>query len=286
MSDIAIITDSTADLPEEYQERYGIEVLPQLLIWNEETYLDGVDIKPSEFYPRLVESDSTPTSSQVTVGMFKEAYEPHVEAGRPILALLISEEVSGTVESALGAKEFFPEARIEVVDSRFTSMGLGFQVLAAARAVHDGKIFQQVVEMAREGHKHTEIFFVVDTLEYLHKGGRIGGAARLFGTALSMKPLLAFQEGRVEPVERVRTKSKAKARMIELLEERINGVDRLSLAVVHADAKEEAEGLLAEITAERTPTETHVTLVGPVIGTHAGPGTVGVAYYKGPYQTD
>jgi DegV family protein with EDD domain len=286
VSNIAIITDSTADIPQECRERYDIQVLPQILIWDGVTYLDGVDIQSSEFYPRLMHSDSIPTSSQVTVGMFKEAYEPHVAAGTPVLAILISSELSGTVESALLAREFFPGGAIEVVDSRSTSMGLGFQVLAAARAVAAGRSFGEVVEIAEQAHNDVGILFVVDTLEYLHKGGRIGGATRLLGTALSMKPVLELLEGRVEPIEKVRTKSKAKARVLELLSERINGAEPFSLAAVHADAEEEAEQLLATMAERCNPLETYVTLVGPVLGTHAGPGTVGLAFYKGPFQSN
>lgn len=284
MSKIAIVTDSTADIPRESLERFDIQVLPQILIWDDETYLDGVDIQSSEFYPRLVRSHSTPTSSQVTVGMFKQAFEPLVAQGTPVLAVLISSELSGTVESALAAKEFFPDATIEVVDSRSASMGLGFQVLAAARAIEAGRPFDEVVEVAKDAHNYAGILFVVDTLEYLHKGGRIGGAARLLGTALSMKPVLELLEGRVEAIEKVRTKSKAKARVLELLAERLDGAERLSLAAVHADAEDEAKRLLATMAERCEPIETYITLVGPVLGTHAGPGTVGLAYYNGPFQ--
>ncbi len=286
MSEIAIITDSTADIPEEYRERYAIDVLPQILIWDGETYLDGVDIHSSEFYPRLERAQNLPTSSQVTVGMFKEAYEPHAAAGRPVLAILISSDLSGTVESALAAKEFFPGAQIEVVDSRSASMGLGFQVLAAARAAELGKSFQEVVEIARQGRQLSGVLFVVDTLEYLHKGGRIGGAARLLGTALSMKPVLELLEGRVEPIEKVRTKSKAKARVLDLMCQRVDGAKQLSLAAVHANAEQEARELLETMAERCRPQETYITLVGPVLGTHAGPGTVGLAYYKGPFHSN
>jgi DegV family protein with EDD domain len=280
MSKVAIVTDSTAYIPPELIIKNDIKVAPQISIWDggKETFLDGVDMMPAEFYARLKESKELPTTSQATVRYFKEMFEPLVAEGTPIIAILISEELSGTMQSAIQAKDMFPDAKIELVDSRSTAMELGFQVLATARATEDGKSFEEIVAIARDASNHTGVFFVVDTLEYLHRGGRIGGASRLIGTALNMKPLLHIADGRVESYEKVRTKNKAIARMLDVIEEQVNGKPNLRIAALHAAAEEEAIELLESAKKRFNPIEAIVTEVSPVVGTHVGPGTVGLAF--------
>ncbi len=278
MSEIAIITDTLASIPPGLLKKYSIETALQILIWGEETLLDGVDITAQEFYERLATADVMPTTSQATVGSFVKLFEPHVAKGTPILTIVVSDELSGTIQSAETAKAEFPDATIEIVDSKAVSMAQGYQVLAAARAAADGKPFDEVVKLARGASNNIGVLFVVDTLEFLHRGGRIGGAKKLLGTALSLKPVLQLQNGRVEPLENVRTKSKAKARIIDLVEERLRGKEKIRLAALHANAEDEAAELLEAMQQRCDAVETHMTLVSPVIGTHAGPGTVGIAY--------
>lgn len=281
MSEFAIITDSLASIPQQLLDEYGIQVLPQILIWEGETLLDGVDITPTEFYHRLSSAKEMPTTSQVTVGAFKDVFEPLVEQGTPILAILVSSELSGTVQSAETAKEMFPGATIEIVDSRSVSMAMGYQVLAAARAAAEGQSLDQVAAIARKGSEHTGVLFAVDTLEFLHRGGRIGGASRLLGTALNLKPVLELRDGRVEATEKVRTKSKALARVLDLVAQRIAGAENVRLAVLHANAQEGAKAMLEAAVARCHPVESVMTDVSPVLGAHAGPGTVGLAYCTG-----
>ncbi len=278
MAKPAFVTDSTSYLPEELRRRHEIQVIPQVLIWGGETLLDGVDIMPTAFYERLKTADVMPTTSQATIGAFKDLFEPHVRAGRPILAILVSQKLSGTIQSAQSAKEMFPGARIEIVNSESAAMAMGFQVLAAARAAEAGKSFDEVLAVAKDAKNHTGVVLVVDTLEFLHRGGRIGGAARLLGTALNLKPILELQDGVIEAVERVRTRSKAQARLLGLLEERINGRPNLRLAVLHAAAEREARQLLDEAARRLKPMETVFSEVSPVVGAHVGPGTLGLAY--------
>ncbi|MGD8760216.1 MAG: DegV family protein, partial [Anaerolineales bacterium] len=267
--------------PQQLLDEYGIQVLPQILIWEGETLLDGVDITPTEFYHRLSSAKEMPTTSQVTVGAFKDVFEPLVEQGTPILAILVSSELSGTVQSAETAKEMFPGATIEIVDSRSVSMAMGYQVLAAARAAAEGQSLDQVAAIARKGSEHTGVLFAVDTLEFLHRGGRIGGASRLLGTALNLKPVLELRDGRVEATEKVRTKSKALARVLDLVAQRIAGAENVRLAVLHANAQEGAKAMLEAAVARCHPVESVMTDVSPVLGAHAGPGTVGLAYCTG-----
>ncbi len=278
MSKTAFVVDSTAYIPPDQVQQFDIKVIAQVLIWDDETMLDGVDIQPTAFYERLRDSKTMPTTSQATIGAFIEVFKPLVEAGQPILAILVSDKLSGTIQSAEQAKAEFPDAKIVIVDSEATAMALGFQVLAAARGASDGKSFEEVAEIARQAKHQTGVLLVVDTLEFLHRGGRIGGASRLIGTALSMKPVLELQDGVLDVVEKVRTRSKAQARLLDILEERINGRPNLRLAVLHADAEQQARDLL-EIAANRlNPMETVFSEVSPVVGTHVGPGTLGLCY--------
>lgn len=278
MSEIAIVTDSLASVPAELVERYRIKVVPQVLIWGDEVFLDGVDITPSEFYNRLKTDDTIPSTSQATIAGFKEAFEPSVAAGIPIITIVGSSELTATINSAEQAKAMFPHSRIEIIDSLGVAMSFGFQVLAVSRAVEEGKSFEDAVAIARTARNFTGVMFVVETLEFLHRGGRIGGASRLFGSALNLKPLLELKDGKVEPVEKIRTKEKARARLLDLVEKRLAGQSNIRLAGLHAAAEEEAQELLQEAEKRCNPIETIFTEVTPVIGTHAGPGVVGLAY--------
>jgi DegV family protein with EDD domain len=278
MSRIAIVTDSTAYIPKDLVDRYEIAVAPQLSIWGETTYLDGIDIQPSEFYERLKTAKVMPTTSQATVAYFHKIFEPLVEEGRPIITITISEKLSGTLQSAQQAKEMLPGGKIELIDSGSAAMECGFQVLAAARAAEAGKSFEEVVALAREAKDHTGVYFVVDTLEFLHRGGRIGGAQRLIGTALSMKPILVVANGQIEPFETVRTKKKAFERLLDIIEGEVTGKPNLRLASLHAAADEDARYLLEEASRRLNPIERVISEVSPVVGTHVGPGTVGLAF--------
>jgi DegV family protein with EDD domain len=281
MQNIAFVTDSTAYIPPDLVAKYEIQVAPQTLVWGNEQFLDGVTISPSEFYARLKTADIMPTTSEVNAGAFKVMLEPCVTKGVPVVMMLLSSKLSGTVSSAEHAKAMFPEARIEIVDTAATSMAMGFQLLEAARAARQGMSFEGVVAIARKAKEHTGVLFVVDTLEFLHRGGRIGGASKLMGTALGIKPLLELREGRVEPIEKVRTKSKAVARMLDILADRLGGRRPFRLAAIHAAAEDEGRALLETARTRFDPIESFLAEASPVVGTHTGPGTVGIAYSFG-----
>lgn len=281
MSTVAIVTDSTAYLPQNFLQEYQIAVAPQILIWGDETFEDGVDIQPDEFYRRLKTATVMPTSSQVSIPKFKSIFESLLDQGKQVLAILISSKLSGTIDSAVQAKELLPGAPIEIVDSYTTAMAMGFQVLTVARAAQEGASLQECKRLAEEARNYTGVIFAVDTLEFLHRGGRIGGGSRFLGTALNIKPLLEITGGRVEALERVRTRKKSLQRLIEIVEERTRGKSPLRLATLHANAEQEAVELLEEANRHLQPLETILSTVSPVIGAHAGPGTVGIAYMAG-----
>lgn len=281
MSRVAVVTDSTAYIPKELLQAHQITVAPQMLIWDGETFEDGVDIQPAEFYTRLQKAAVMPTSSQVSLGTFKQIFSALGEKGYDVLAVLISSKLSGTIDSARQAQSMLPDVSIEIIDSYSASMALGYQVLAAARAAQEGASLRECAEIAEQASQRTGLILSVDTLEFLHRGGRIGGAQRFLGTALNIKPLLEICDGRLEPLERVRTRKKVLGRMIELVEERVDGRTPVRLACVHANAWGEAREVLDQAAQQLHATETILTDVSPVIGTHVGPGTVALCYMAG-----
>lgn len=283
MPKVAIVTDSTAYLPDDLLKLYSITVTPQILIWGDETFLDGVDIQPNEFYQKLETAKTMPTTSQVAIVTMKDAFDKLLSSGYDVLGIFLSAKLSGTMQSALQAKEMLPNAgsRLVVSDSNSTSMAMGFHVLTAARAALAGASLAECQKLAEEARKHTGVFFVVDTLEFLRRGGRIGGAQAMLGSALNLKPLLELRDGRIESIEKVRTKGKAINRMIDLVIERTAGREPIRLATLHANAEVEAKSALEAAAAQLNPVEQILACVSPVIGSHAGPGTVGLAYMAG-----
>jgi len=281
MSKVAIVTDSTSNIPEELLTNYQITQIPLQLIWGNDNYRDGLDITPLEFYTRLKHSKDSPTSSQPSPADFHRVYIDLLDKGYDIVSVHISSKLSGTMDSAIQAKNMVGSDRIALVDSLSASMALGFLALLAARAAKDGASFKEVVELTENAVPRTGVFFVVSTLEFLRRGGRIGGAAAFLGTALSLKPILMVKDGKVDAKEKIRTMNKALDRVTEILEENVAGKSGLHLSVLHANAPVEADQLL-ENARNRFPDgfikESFLAPVSPVIGTHTGPGTVGFAY--------
>jgi len=282
MSKVAIVTDSTAYLPKDLVKKYEITVLPLIVIWGDESLQDNVDISPDAFYERLQNTKNMPSTSQVTVQTFADAFLKLHEQGYEILTITISSALSGTIDSAIQAKKMQPDATIELIDSQFTSLPLAYMALSAARAAKNGASLAQCKQIVESIRDHSEVFFAVDTLEFLHRGGRIGGASRFLGTALNLKPILQIQQGKVEALERVRTSKKAQDRLIDLVESNIDGQKPLNMiGVASAKAAESALDLLNQIKSQFDPDEVLVADLSPVLGTHVGPGTVGVAYCAG-----
>lgn len=280
MSKIAIVTDSTSFLPADLIKKHNITVTPQILIWDEKTFQDGIDIQPSEFYTRLKSSKTMPSTSQVSVLTMQSTFQNLVDQGYEVLGVFISSKLSGTIQSAMQGKEMMGAAsdKVTIVDSFATSMSLGLIVLAAARAAENGASLSECLEVVEQTRKNSGILFAVDTLEFLHRGGRIGGGQRFIGSALNLKPILALKDGKVEGVERIRTKSKAHDRLLELVTEQVTGKSNIRLATLHANAIEDARALLDRATQKLNPVETVFAEVSPVVGSHTGPGTVGLAY--------
>jgi DegV family protein with EDD domain len=278
-SRIAIVTDSCAYIPPDLVERYGIHVVPVYLIMGEQSWRDGVDIDPPAFYELLRTSRDFPKTSQPNVADFRDLYRElagHVDG---IVSIHVSRKLSGTVDSATSAAAELPDLPIEIIDSQGVSMAQGYPVLAAARVAADGGDLAAAGAAARSFIGRTHIYFVLGTLEYLHRGGRIGNVSRLVGSVLDLKPVLEFRDGLIEAAARVRTRGKALDKVYELVAERVSPGDRVHMSIINVAAPEEAAEFGGELIARFQPVEVLEVECSPAIGAHAGPGTVGVAFY-------
>jgi DegV family protein with EDD domain len=284
MSKVIVVTDSTTYIPEELKNKFPLETVPLVVIWGAEQYLDGVDITPNQFYTRLQSAETMPSTSQTTPNTFKLMYEKLLTDGFDIISMHISSKLSGTMDSAIQAKAILKSDRIEIIDSETTGMALGFQALTVARAAANGATLKDCVKLAHKAKEQTGILFAVQTLEFLHRGGRIGGAAAFLGTMLNLKPILELREGRIEAAGKVRTMNKAIDKTVEMMKEKINGNTPIRIAVQHANSYEEAQKLLDKIIRslpENSISESLIAEVSPVIGTHLGPGAIGISFMYG-----
>jgi fatty acid kinase fatty acid binding subunit len=287
---VAVVTDSTAYLPSELLEGYGIHVVPLYVVLPGRSGREGVDVAPEDVARALSVRGQTVSTSRPTPGDFLAAYRHALDAGADqLVSVHLSGELSGTSDAARLAAAQVGEHIVTVVDSRSAAMGCGFPVLAAARSAAAGGDRAEVAEAARRTAAETSTFFVVDTLEHLRRGGRIGAAAAVLGSALAVKPILHVNDGRVVSLEKVRTAARANNRLVQRAVEAA-GEGPVSVAVHHLAAGDRAERLAAElrdrIVALR---ELHVSELGAAIGAHVGPGAVGVVvapFWKGPDDED
>jgi DegV family protein with EDD domain len=278
MAKVAVVTDSTGCIPADMIGSYPITVVPQVLIWGSETFQDGVDIQPTEFYQRLAKATVMPSSSQVSPGTLEKTFRDLLAQDYHILAVLISEKLSGTIASAVQAKRNIGEdSPIEIMDSYFTAMAMGCIVLESAKLSVEGASLAECKALVEKLRPRCGIYLTVDTLEFLHRGGRIGGATRFLGTALNLKPIMKVVDGRIEPLERVRTRSKSLNRLLELVVEDV-GDKPVQLSVLNANAQTEAQALLDQAKAKMNVTQGTLSDVSPVIGAHVGPGTLGITF--------
>jgi len=280
---VAVVTDSTAYLPDQYLKQYNISVTPLSVVWDEQDYLDGVDILPGDFYKRLAASKVMPTTSQVTPAAMQKMFQSLLEQGYDVLGIFLSSKISGTVQSALQALDMLPgtAGKIAIVDSLWTTMALGLPVLTAARAAQAGESLSACQKVAENACANSGVLFIVETLEFLRRGGRIGGAQAFLGTALNIKPVLEMREGKIEALEKIRTKQKAIRYAVEVVSGRIKGKTPIRLAATHANCETDAASLLEAASAELNPIETFCAPLSPVIGTHVGPGTIALNYMSG-----
>ncbi|MDY6835430.1 MAG: DegV family protein [Chloroflexota bacterium] len=279
MAKVKIVTDSTSYIPASLVQDYDISVVPLKISFSGQSFVEGIDITNEEFYQRLARAKSPPITSQPSSDEFTQTYSRLTEDDHPILSIHISAKLSGTVHSALRAKKCMNHSNIEVVDSLFTTMGLGMAVISAARAASEGQSLSQIRASTEKIVNSMSLFFVVDTPHYLHKGNLIGEAAAILGTMLDFKPILHLKDGQIQPVSRVRTKPRATKYLLEIMESRVPRDAPVHVTVIHARSPKDAASLEQEVQERFHCRETYVSELGPVIGTHVGPGALGLAFY-------
>ena len=275
----AIVVDSTADFPEAPQRFPNWRVVPLYVRFGEESYRDYVELEPEEFYARLRTASETPTTSQPTPGDFLATYE-ELGGYERILSLHIAAKLSGTIESARAAAQVLGGDRVRAIDSQSASAAIAMLGLAIQRRLERGTSDEEVDTLVERYRRETGLLFTVDTLEYLARGGRIGRARAWAGELLNIKPILSIRDGEVLPVKRVRGNRKAFLEFASAFEAATSDVPTLRAGIAHAEATERVEALVQLVGRSRPQAEIElVTTLGPVVGAHAGPGTVGFFWF-------
>lgn len=275
---VRIVSDSTCDVPAHLRDELGITIVPLKVIFGTTEYRDGIDITENEFYDKLTSSKVSPSTSQPSAGEFEAVFRPILEAGDQVLCITISSKLSGTWNSARAAALALEDVgRVELVDTELASLAHGLVVIRVARAAQKGMNLDGLKALAELTAKSVEIILVVDTLEYLQRGGRIGKAQALVGTLLNIKPLLRVDDGEVRPFERVRTRGKAIARLESWLDDQSVG----AIGVVGSPPNSDGDALEQRVRAKYPNIEVFRATAGPVIGTHTGPGLLGIGVFKG-----
>ena len=279
MAKIAIVTDSTAYLPKDTVHEYDITVIPLMVNFGQESYKEGVDIVNEQFYPRLASEKNLPTTSQPVVGELVVAFEKLLETHDSVIGIFLSSGLSGTANSAETAARMVG-GDISIIDTKITSAGQAQMVLRACAMIAEGKSKEEIVTDLMEMRETITAYFVVDSLEHLHRGGRVSGVSAALGSLLQVKPILTVNEGKLELFEKVRTRKKALARVIELTRENTDATKPLHISVVYAHNPDDAKAFHAQVQEAFPNATTDMAELGPVIGTHVGPGLLAVIYHQ------
>lgn len=273
---VFVVTDSTSDIPAHYRDEFGIEVVPLSINFENETLLDGVDITAEQYVARLRTLDKLPSTAQPTVDQFQTAYQKGLDAGMDVICITISTGLSGTFNSASLAAQQMDTDRIRVIDSLCASMGLGWLVIETARAIQNGATLEEAVTVAETLRPKVYFSAMLQSLDYLYKGGRIGKASHLVGSALGIKPILELDDkGSVFPVERVRSWKKALGRIVDVAAAKGKLLD---VAIMHTDNLSDAEKVLAKLRSRYPEANCEIVFAGTTIATYAGPGAVGLMF--------
>jgi DegV family protein with EDD domain len=275
---IKIVSDSTCYLSPDVIKKFEIGVIPLNVHFGEDrVFQEEIDLTIDEFYTMLAEAAELPTTSQPSPGQFRDVFARLTQAGHEIICIVLSSKLSGTYQSALDASHMVPDAKITIIDSLSTAAPLGLMVITAAEMAAEGHSVDEIVNRIEQMKRDMRVYFVVDTLEYLQKGGRIGAAAALVGTLLKVKPILILDEGVVKPLDKVRTKRKAINRLLAELESHLAPGQPVQAIAMHAQVPDEAQQLASEMRKRFNCTRAVFGEVGPVVGTHTGPGLLGAA---------
>lgn len=264
---VTVVTDSTADIPQELLDELHIKVVPLRINFGQESLRDGIDLSFDQFMHRLTTTEALPTTSQPTAAEFSATFEDVTADGGHVVCVTLGQRLSGTFQAAVTAAEQNQASRVSVLDGESTTMQLGWQAIAGARLAQQGADVDEVIDEIKRASSRTNLFAVLKTLDYVYKGGRIGKVGQLVGSALGIKPIISFRDGTLVPLERVRTWKRTLKRMVELVEQE---GDLSDIIVLHTDNREDANALVREMQ-ERHPTaNVHLGYAGAVISTHAG----------------
>ncbi len=276
---VKIISDTASGISAEVAQQLDITIVPLRVNFGTETLRDGVDISPEAFLDRLAASKQFPTTSQPPAGDFLEVFQKLRAAGHDVLCVLLSNKLSGTVMSANAAKEQLRDEHLHVFDTLNVSVGEAIMVTEAARLAQAGQSVPEIVQRLEFMRDRVHLYFVVDTLEYLAKGGRVNNAQAFIGTVLQMKPILKVENGLVEGAERIRTTSKAHTRLRHIVEEGMRGKSNVQVGVMYTTIKDKAQKLADEIRTDYHLPHVPVYTISPAVSAHTGPGALGVAFY-------
>ncbi len=277
MQKIKIVTDSTADLSQEVIEKYDIHVLPLSISVNGQTYLDRVDLQPDEFIEEMIKSEGLPKTSQPAMGTFVEMYDKLGEDGSEVLSIHMTSGMSGTVATANSAASM-TDTKVTVVDSQFITHALAYQVVEAAKMANEGRSLEEILKRVDEVRKNTRLYVVVDTLENLVKGGRIGKGKAFIGSLLNIKPIASLEDGVYNPVTKVRSQGQIVKTLAKLFEEDTAGKVVKAVAIPHAKAIPLAENVKAAVEKVSGFAQSEIFFTTPIISTHTGPGAIGFMY--------
>jgi len=276
---IAVVTDSTAYIPENLLKKYHIHTVPLSVVFGEETFREEIDISTEGFYQKVKDSKDLPSTSQPAIGTFIELFEELAKSHDAIISVHLSKKLSGTYDAALSAGEMVKNSNVHAYDSGLSAMPQGFYAIAAAEMAQEGKTVEEILAKLDDMKNKTRSYFMVDDLSHLQRGGRLSNAQAILGSLLNIKPVLHLVDGQIVPFEKIRTRKKAIKRIMGMLEEDAKGGKIKRVVFIHANNEQAAITLRDSFTEKYSDIETILSYFGPVIGTHLGEGSIGVSWY-------
>lgn len=277
---IAVLTDSTAYLSQEIREQYNIYMIPLSVVFGHDVYREEIDITTEQFYQKVRNSEELPTTSQPAIGEFENIFSQLAEEGYDaVISIHLSKKISGTYQAAVSAGEMVKQIKVYAYDSEVSTIPQGIYAIEAAKMAKQNKTPEEIITHLEELKQTFRAYFMVDDLSHLQRGGRLSGAQALVGSLLKIKPILHFVEGEIELFEKIRTRKKALERIKQMLEDDIKAKGVTRVMFIHANAEAAAKDLEKQFKEKHQAIETMISYFGPVIGTHLGEGSLGIAWY-------
>ncbi len=276
---IALVTDSTAYLPKDVLDKYNVYVIPLSVVFENDSYREGVDITTADFYKKVKTEENLPTTSQPAIGELVNLYESLSKDYDAIISIHISKGLSGTFEASQTAGKMVENIQVYSIDSTITTIPQGFLVMEAGEMIKEGIKVEEIIDVLKSYTKNMTAYFMVADLSHLQRGGRLSGAQKIVGSLLNIKPVLHITDGQIKPFEKIRSKKKALKRILSLLEQDALNKTIKKVAFIHANNEEGALELERAFKDKYPHIETYISYFGPVIGTHLGEGALGATWY-------